>query len=286
MIDPSALVAEGLCETLERSYADLYGRSDPAHAGVASSIAKLVLERLASSDALYHDERHTLQVTLVGQAILRGKILVAPVPPDYWLHFTTATLVHDIGYLRGICPGDGDGRFVIDADGRTVEAPRGASDAFLTPWHIERGKVFVRHRLRNLPGIDVERIARAIELTRFPVPQGGDHVETDTEAGLVRAADLIGQLGDPLYPKRLNALFHEFMETGVARQLGYQSAADVAERYPRFFWDQVEPYLGPALSHLDRTLEGKRWVAQLYAHVFVEEHMRERSGPQRTALAH
>jgi hypothetical protein len=285
MIDPSALVADGLGETLARCYADLYGAAEPAYPGIVRAIAKLVMERLASSDALYHDDRHTLQVTMVGQAILRGRILVAPVPPDDWLHFTTATLVHDIGYLRGICPGDGDGRYVVDAEGGTVEAPRGASDAFLTPWHIERGKLFVRHRLRHVPHLDVERLARAIELTRFPVPQDGDHGETDTEAGLVRAADLIGQLGDPLYPKRLNALFHEFVEIGIARQLGYESPADVAAHYPRFFWSQVEPFIGPALAHLDRTLDGKRWAAQLYAHVFVEEHLLRRSGPERTTPA-
>jgi len=58
-----------------------------------------------------------------------------------------------------------------------------------------------------LPGVDAERIARAIEMTRFPVPQDGLHDETDTEPGLVRAADLIGQLADPLYLRRLNALY-------------------------------------------------------------------------------
>jgi hypothetical protein len=88
-------------------------------------------------------------------------------------------------------------------------------------------------RFASHPLIDGERIARAIELTRFPVPHDGDHEETDTEAGLVRAADLIGQLGDPLYLRKLNALFHEFAETGINEKLGYSSPADVAERYPR-----------------------------------------------------
>jgi hypothetical protein len=62
------------------------------------------------------------------------------------------------------------------------------------------------------------------------VPADGDHSETDTEAGLVRAADLIGQLGDPLYPRKLNALFYEFAETGVNQRLGYASPADIPDR--------------------------------------------------------
>ena len=170
---------------------------------------------------------------------------------------------------------------MINEAGDTVTAPRGASDAFLTPYHVERSKIFVNHRLRLSEHLDADRIARAIELTRFPVPEDDDHADTHTEAGLLRAADLIGQLADPHYPRKLNALFHEFVETGVAERLDFKSPADLAERYPRFFWSVVEPYIRPALQHLQRTVEGKQWIAQLYAHVFVEEHVRARAGPQR-----
>ncbi|MGI8726428.1 MAG: metal-dependent phosphohydrolase, partial [Solirubrobacterales bacterium] len=127
---------------------------------------------------------------------------------------------------------------MIDGEGRSVRPPRGASDAYLTPHHVERGKLFVRHRLKDAEHLDPARIARAIELTRFPVPADDDHARTEDEAGLVRAADLIGQLGDPFYPRKLNALFQEFSETGVARDLGYSSPADVADHYPRFFWSK------------------------------------------------
>jgi hypothetical protein len=224
---------------------------------------------------------HTLFVTDVGQAILKGRAMIKPVSRGDWLHFTAATLLHDIGYLRGICPGDSTGRYVIDAAGTTVTAPRGATDAFLAPWHVERAKIFVRHRCAALPELDVARLCRAIELTRFPVPEGDDHAETDGEAGLVRAADLIGQLADPAYPRKLGALYHELCETGVAERLGCRDPADLAEHYPGFFWSRVEPYVGPALRHLERSAAGRLWVAQLYAHVFVEEYARGRLGPER-----
>src|SRR6516165_1465824 len=141
---------------------------------------------------------------------LRGRRLERVVTPSDWVHTILAALAHDIGYVRGVCPGDTGEHFVIDAAGNTVTPPRGASDAFLTPYHVERGKIMVRERFASVPFIDEERIAAAIELTRFPVPDDEDHAATDTEAGLVRAGDLIGQLGDPLYPRKLNALYHEF----------------------------------------------------------------------------
>ena len=158
--------------------------------------------------------------------------------------------------------------------------PSGASDAALAPYHIERSKIVVKERFEGHPFIDAERLARAIELTRFPVPADEDHQETDTEAGLVRAADLIGQLADPFYLRKLNALFHEFGEIGVNAALGYSSPADIAESYPRFFWTRVEPFIGHALTCLALTVEGRQWTANLYCNVFEIEHRIRNMGPQ------
>jgi hypothetical protein len=281
VFEPILLVIDAFAAKLGRNYRAVYGKSDPDHAPIIRATARLALERIAGTDAVYHDVLHTLFVTDVGQAILRGRAMAKSVSPGDWLHLTAATLLHDIGYLRGICPGDATGHYVIDGLDNTVTAPRGSTDAFLAPWHVERGKIFVRHRCAAIPSLDVERICRAIELTRFPVPEDGDHAETETEAALVRAADLIGQLADPAYLRKLAALYFELHEIGIAEKMGCQDPADLAEQYPRFFWTRVEPFVGPALSFLEKTAQGRLWVAQLYAHVFVEEHARGRLGPER-----
>jgi hypothetical protein len=101
----------------------------------------------------------------------------------------------------------------------------------------------------------------------------------------VRAAALIGQLADPLYLRRLNALYYEFLETGMAERCGYAGPADMIEKYPAFFWENVEPYIGDALGYLELTIEGKQWIANLYSHVFTIEHARRRLGPQVGAKA-
>ena len=283
MFEPASVLAGAFADHLVEGYRAVYGKRPPDQGSVIRAMAQLAVERISSSDALYHDVQHTMMVTLVGQTILRGRIMVEEVTPEDWLHFTVATLCHDVGYLRGACPGDRDGRYVIDADGATIDAPRGASDAILAPNQNKRGKIFVHHHSKMINQLDPERIARAIELTRFPIPEGADYADTASEPALVRAADLIGQLGDPSHSRKLNALYWEFVEIGIAAQLGYRSPADLAEQYPRFFWSKVEPYLETALGHLERTVAGKQWIAQLYAHVFVEEHGLPRPGPERTA---
>ncbi|HEX2726433.1 MAG TPA: metal-dependent phosphohydrolase [Beijerinckiaceae bacterium] len=279
MLNPTEIVAGILGEQLADNYMRAYSRREPRYAEAIGEAAKLVLERIGLSDALYHSSEHTAFVTLVGQDILRGERLRRDVTAEDWLHFTLATLTHDIGYIRGICRADRPGAYVIDTDGKTVTPPRGASDAFLGPWHIERSKLAVRERFGDHPFIDADRICGAIELTRFPVPEDDDYAETNTEAGLLRAADLIGQLADPFYPRKLNALFHELQETGYAARYGYATPADVADQYPRFFWSKVEPFIGDALPYLELTVDGRQWIANLYCNVFEIEHGRRSMGP-------
>jgi hypothetical protein len=280
MLNPTSLLADALGRNLTETYRRIYGDQEPHIASGLDEAARLVIERIAGSDALYHDCQHTALVTLCVQDILRGRRLEQTITPSDWGHTIWAALHHDIGYVRGICAGDTAEAFVIDAAGNTVIPPRGASDAFLMPYHVERGKIFVRERFAPVPFIDEERIANAIELTRFPVPDDEDRAATDTEAGLVRAADFIGQLGDPLYLRKLNALYYEFVENGVTEKLGCTSPADMADHYPQFYWSKVERYLGDALRYLDMTMEGKQWTATLYSHIFAIEHNRRRMGPQ------
>ena len=280
MLNPTSLLADALGRNLAETYRRIYGDQEPRIPAALDEAARLVIERIGSSDALYHDCEHTALVTLCVQDILRGRRLERVVTPSDWCHTIFAALNHDIGYVRGICAGDTAEHFVIDSAGNTVMPPRGASDAFLMPYHVERGKIMVRERFAPVSGIDEERIASAIELTRFPVPEDEDHAATDTEAGLVRAGDLIGQLGDPLYPRKLNALYHEFVENGVHEKLGYSSPADMVDHYPQFYWNKVERYIGDALRYLELTMEGKQWTATLYSHIFAIEHNRRRMGPQ------
>ena len=279
MLNPTSIMADHLGDYLSNLYLQYFSNRNQEYASYLGGAARLVLERIGNSDALYHDVEHTMMVTLVGQQILRGRLLSEALTPEDWLHYTCALLIHDIGYVRGACKADGSADVVIDEEGRRMTPPRGASDAFLSPYHIERGKIYARERFQHSRFIDEERIVRSIELTRFPVPNDDDHLETRSEAALVRAADLIGQLADPFYHRKINALYHEFVEIGVAQELGYESPADLLHKYPEFFWGCVQPHIEPALRYLELTTEGKQWLASLYNNVFQAEKRFSRIGP-------
>jgi hypothetical protein len=273
MFNPTQLVIDTFVEQMKAAYVRTYGLLEPEYPNVIAFVGRIALENIANSDAPYHDVNHTILVTEVGQEILKGRhISQGGVGPRDWLHFVISLLCHDIGYVRGVCFGDRDGTYVTDADGKTVTLPPGATDASLTPYHVTRSQIFVRERFGKVGMLDCDVIARNIEHTRFPVPGDGDHASTIDYPGLVRASDLIGQLADINYRRKVPALFTEFQETGTNARLGYATPADLRHAYPTFFWKAVTPFIQDGLRYLRVTQEGKQWMANLYAHVFAEEH--------------
>jgi hypothetical protein len=281
MMNMVAMTADALGRLLADDFKRTFGSAHQEHAERLDAISRVALECLGKSDALYDNVEHTLLVTLVGLDILRGRMLTERIEPDDYAHLIGACLLHDIGYVRGILKDDCENSFVVDESGRRVTLPRGASDAALAPYHVERSILFVKDRLGRSPFIDADRVARAIEFTRFPCGRAPCEEPESREGRLVQGADLIGQLGDPLYLKKANALFYEFEEIGLNRQLGYASPADLVERFPDFFWSSVSPHVIEAVSYLNVTASGRQWLANLHSHVFCAEHCFALMGPQR-----
>jgi hypothetical protein len=280
MITLPEMAAEALGAFLASDVKDRFGSSHARLAEIIPFAAKLALECIGNSDALYHDVEHTMLVTLAGHDIFKGRALLMPSTPTDYANFIVACLTHDIGYVRGVVKGDEDDRYVVDASGRKVSLPRGSSDAALAPHHVERSKLFVLDRVAAIEELDGERIARAIGYTRFPYSSSNDETDIDEEGALLRSADLIGQLGDPHYLRKTNALFHEFEEIGLNRQLGYESPADLVDKYPQFYWRNISPQIQTAIRYLNVTSSGRRWIAGLYSNVFRAERELHLSGPQ------
>src|SRR3954452_10101733 len=117
MLDSTTLVIKAVTRRLVDQYRHVFGHRQPDHAGAIATAARLALERIGTSDAPYHDIDHTVMVTLLGTAILRGREIAEVVTPEDWLHTTVALLLHDVGYVPGSCRGDSSTEFVLDLEG-------------------------------------------------------------------------------------------------------------------------------------------------------------------------
>jgi hypothetical protein len=275
------LAAEALGEFIGNYMRRRFGTANERLVETVPSIARIALECIGNSDALYHNVEHTMLVTLAGHDIMRGRALHSHMPAEDYATVIIACLTHDIGYVRGLFRGDDDDGYVVAPVGQKVKLPRGSSDAAMLPYHVDRSKMYVIERIIGMAHLDCERIARAVEGTRFPasIPAPGESL--DEEPALLRAADLIGQLGDPHYIRKANALYLEFEEIGLNRQLGYQTPADLVNLYPKFYWNCVAPHVQTAIRYLNVTSSGRQWIANLYSNVFRAERDISLSGPQK-----
>ncbi|MEP7137151.1 MAG: metal-dependent phosphohydrolase [Chloroflexota bacterium] len=279
MISWQELTIDVFVEQLSTVYQRTYGDVDQSFGRIVAWCGRLALGNIANSDMLFHDVDHTIMVSLAGQAIIEGKHLrEGGVTPRDWMHFMIAVLCHDIGYVKGVCLHDANDRFATGSGDETVHISPEGTDVALTPYHVDRSKLFVKERFGtgllqdSNKQLDADLIAAYIEMTRFPSPAGEMYKDTKGYGGLVRAADFIGQLGDPDYLRKTPALFYEFHELGITEQLGYKSPNDMRKNYASFYWNSVDAYIQDALVYLRLTESGKQWIANMHSHVFDSEH--------------
>jgi hypothetical protein len=279
MISWQELTIDRFVEQLRRAYQQMYGDISPDYGRIVAWVGRLALENISNSDALYHDIDHTIMVSLAGLAIVEGKHLKeGGVTPRDWMRYMIAVLCHDIGYVKGVCRNDTREQFATGVGDEVVYISPDGTDVALTPYHVNRSKLFVRERFGSglleemEKHVNAELIASYIEMTRFPSPKDEMYQDTKGLGGLVRAADFIGQLGDPDYFRKTPALFYEFHELGLNEKFGYKAPQDMRKRYASFYWEQVNPFIRDAITYLHMTEDGKRWIANMHSHVFESEH--------------
>ena len=110
MITVPELAADALGSFLANYMQRRYGSTENGLVELVPSIARIALECIGNSDALYHNVEHTMLVTLAGHDILRGRALHTHMPATDYAHLIVACLTHDIGYVRGIFRDDDERR--------------------------------------------------------------------------------------------------------------------------------------------------------------------------------
>src|ERR1700729_1843786 len=117
MITTPPLPAQALGSFLASETKGRFGSSNAHLSDLLPYAARLALDCIGNSDALYHNVEHTMLVTLVGYDIIKGRALLMPTRASDYAPLIAACLFHDIGYVRGILQGDGPDGYVIDANG-------------------------------------------------------------------------------------------------------------------------------------------------------------------------
>jgi hypothetical protein len=86
MMTVPELAADALGKFLADCMHRRFGSSQAHLVEMVPSIARIALECIGNSDALYHNVEHTMLVTLAGHDILRGRALHSHMPAEEYAH--------------------------------------------------------------------------------------------------------------------------------------------------------------------------------------------------------
>jgi hypothetical protein len=205
-------------------------------------------------DTLYHDVRHTLDMTLAMARLVDGHERVcAPserLGPRRAALGVLVAMLHDTGYLRR-------------ADESHV-----ANGAVFTKVHVSRSAEFAAAYLPQIGfGAEAGLAARLVHFTGYEMDLDEIEVARPHERMLgwmVGTADLIGQMSDRMYLEKCrDFLYAEFVWANIARErfadghevVRYASAADLMVKTPGFYEHVARARIEKKLGGADRFAE-------------------------------
>ena len=210
-------------------------------------------------DTLYHDARHTLDMTLAMARLVEGHDRTQ-LPADQLggrraVLGVVIALLHDSGYLRR-------------ASEVNVE-----NGAIFTKIHVSRSADFLARYLPTLGfGAEAEMASRVVHFTGYEMDVDDIKVDDPKDrllGHMVGTADLIGQMSDRMYLEKCREfLYQEFVWGSIAREtlpdgreiVRYTSAEDLIYKTPGFYEyvarDRIHRKLGAADRYAEAHFDG------------------------------
>jgi hypothetical protein len=210
-------------------------------------------------DTLYHDARHTLDMTLAMARLIEGHDRVHPgadaLGARRAILGVVLALLHDSGYMR-----------------RSSESQI-ENGAIFTKVHVSRSADFLSRYLPTIGyGAEAETAARLVHFTGYEMDVDDIKVAEPKDRMLgymVGTADLIGQMSDRMYLEKCREfLYEEFVLGSIAREtlpdgrevVRYSSPEDLIYKTPGFYEyvarDRINRKLGAADRYAEAHFDG------------------------------
>ncbi|MEK6244143.1 MAG: hypothetical protein AABM33_06540 [Pseudomonadota bacterium] len=205
-------------------------------------------------DTLYHDARHTLDMTLAMARLVDGHDRIQPEAGQLGARRAALgvviALLHDSGYMK-----------------RLSEA-QVENGAVFTKVHVSRSADFLARYLPTIGfGPEAEVAARLVHFTGYEMDVDDIQVADPKDRLLgymVGTADLIGQMSDRMYLEKCREfLYKEFVLGGLAREklpdgreiVHYSSPEDLISKTPGFYEYVARQRILRKLGAADRYVE-------------------------------
>ncbi len=200
------------------------------------------------SNTKYHDIDHTLSVTLTTARLMHGCIDDVKLSPKDILTGLISALFHDVGLIQTSDDIEGTGaKYTVGHEQRSVQFMA----AYLTKKRAAKRMI-----------ADSTKVIESTILSQSPRGFKFRNEEIYMLGKIVGSADLLGQVADRNYFRKLFSLYLEFEEAGVP---GYDSELDLIKKTESFYANVVKKRLVEDLDNVARYMINhlkKRWGAK------------------------
>lgn len=197
------------------------------------------------SNTSYHDIDHTLSVTLTTARLMHGCMDEITLSPKDILTGLISALFHDIGLIQTSDDTEGTGaKYTVGHEQRSI--------AFMESY-------LTKKRAAKRMIADSTKIIESTILSVSPKDLVFRNEEINMLGKIIGSADLLGQVADRNYFKKLFSLYQEFEEAGVP---GYESELDLIKKTEGFYTNVVKKRLVEDLDNVARFMFNhlkKRW---------------------------
>ena len=276
----AAVAAKKLSKLVADDFREIFGSSHDDLAERVGGLARITIECLGRSDALYHNFEHTVLVTTVGRDILLGRTLSERIEPDDYSHLIVACLLHDIGFVRGVLSGDTKYRVRHRSQRQDGEAParrlrrlaRGLSCRSVEALRLRAARRFGVRRRRARGRRD-----RTYPLS--PAPQRRPRRRVSSR-GWFRPPISSASSAIRSIRRRPTRSFTNLRKSAATGSSATNSLPTSSRSIRGSTGTTVSMYIEDGMKYLALTASGRQWIANLHNHVFCAEKSKWLMGPQ------
>lgn len=233
---------------------------------ILRKMAIISFTQFTKSNSIYFTLGHSLSTSLVGIGIIDAiKCQIGLVRESEAINLMASILFCNIGIIYGALKEDKDNLAKI-TPGDLLDISSFETSSGLWRYKSYRSKEFIKESPFISSNINNEIVNRAIDVSDLT-----DVIERHSDIGeinkLVRASQIIALMADENINRRqvefyLSALEGSAIDSGVFTSLG-----DFRDKFRNYFWEVLYPDVGDVLLLLRETINGRKIVSKIYAHL-------------------
>ena len=226
------------------------------------SLALLSFSNMSKSDSLLFSLNHTIKCATIALDVVRGQTIQTGQSDAQGLRqILCATLFSRVGILRGLFSEDKDPTFLV-SNGEMITLPFTQTDSALWQHCTNRSCTYIRTKLGDVPYLDIELLAEAIQCADFTKPMPARNA--NRLSSITRACQIIGLMSN-LDPNRTTLkTFLSAREGGVLESFGFKTLDQFRAGYNQYFWENLFTGITDIIPVLEETDSGFDRMMDIY----------------------